>query len=526
MVMRWLAILLLPATLSTRAEALRSLETSLRGRDVVVLKDGGKVSGGVVDKGTFWEVTTEGGVRTYLKEEVEKILTSPKEILGDSDKLIDEAKAEYEKGLAASSGQDAIFRAAAEKVKKARTAYSEARELFPEEKYADLDAKLVQIIQLLRMLRERMSSQMTGGTVPKRDPAPTPKVEPSAFDVLRDPAKRADAANRQAAIEKLRGGSDLSIATVLFLSRSDAEWRLQGASLEAVQDYLKRPWVQGSLTSQEHLDAAKWISERYGKLDAPEALKLFGVGHIASVPAGADRDKVARALGLEIANGVVGTAEGNVAIDLANWIRAGDNDLAVLAWLKEFRAVDTANVRYAWSVALLRLAHQRGRGFERAIGGLEGIKQADAALAAHIAALIKSIKAAMNCGTCGGDGKWRCTNCQGKKDIKVVCKACEGTGKMKTSSGFQLENCPKCKSTGIAQTLHCTKCKDGFMDCSRCDGPRKCPAGGDICTTRTCSACSGTGSVFLGVRWTCRACRGLGEILVPKSDATTTLDSK
>ena len=511
--MRWLAVFLLPATLWAR--------------DVMVLKDGAKVSGKVVDKETFWEVTTDGGVRTYLKDEVDKILTAPKEILGDSDKLIDEAKAEYEKGLTATSGQDAIFRGAAEKVKKARAAYTEARELFPEEKYADLDAKLVQIIQLLRMLRERMGSQMTGGgTAPKKEPTTAPRVEPSAFDVLRDPAKRADATARQAAIEKLRGGSDLSVATVLFLSRSDADWRLAGASLDTLQEYLKKPWVQGSLTEKEHLDAAKWISERIGKVDAPDALKLFAAGHLASGPAGADRDKIARALGFEVSNGAIGTPEGIVAIDLANWIRTGDNDLAVIAWLKEFRAVDTVNVRYLWSIALLRLAHQRGRGFERAIAGLEGIKNADAAMAAHIVALIKSIKAVMNCGTCGGDGKWRCTNCQGKKDINVMCKACDGTGKMKNSSGFQLQNCPKCKSTGIAQTLHCTKCKDGFIDCSRCDGPRKCPAAADICTTRTCDACSGSGSVFFGVRWPCRSCRGLGEIVVPKADAAKTLDAK
>ncbi len=496
--------------------------------DVVVLKSGGKVSGRVIDKESYYEVTTEGGVRSYAKDEVSRIITSPKEILGDSDKLIDEAKADYEKALAASSGADAIFRAAAEKVKKAREAYAEARELFPEEKYGDLDAKLVQIIQLLRMLRERMGSHLTGTTTTEKTPqtpAPAKPAERTALDVLRDPAKRADATARQAAIEKLRGGGDVATAAVLFLSRSDADWRLQGASLNALQDYLKKPWVQETLTGQEHLDAATWISKVDAKA-ASDPLKFFGAAHIGSSTPGTERDKTAKALGFDVMHGSIGTAEANVIADLSRWMRAGDNDLAVLAWLKEYRSVDTPNVRYAWSVAMLAMAHQRGRGFDRAIGAFESVKGADAAMAANIAALIKSIKAVMNCSPCGGEGKWRCPNCLGKKDTTFVCKACDGTGKMKTKNGFVLDNCPKCRNTGVEKVLHCAKCKDGFVDCSRCDTPRKCPAPNDICSKRTCSACDGRGSVFHGVHWTCSACRGLGEILVPKADSSKTVDAK
>ncbi|HLY74607.1 MAG TPA: hypothetical protein VKU80_10865, partial [Planctomycetota bacterium] len=42
--------------------------------DVAVLKDGRKVSGKIVDKVTHYEVTTEMGLRTFLKDEVDHLI--------------------------------------------------------------------------------------------------------------------------------------------------------------------------------------------------------------------------------------------------------------------------------------------------------------------------------------------------------------------------------------------------------------------------------------------------------------------
>ena len=61
--------------------------------DVAILKDGNRVAGKVVEKAQHWEITTDGGLRTYLKEEVDKIIKDPKELLGDVDKVLTEAKA-------------------------------------------------------------------------------------------------------------------------------------------------------------------------------------------------------------------------------------------------------------------------------------------------------------------------------------------------------------------------------------------------------------------------------------------------
>src|SRR6185436_7248095 len=120
--------------------------------DVVVLKDGSRVSGRVAEKAQYWEVTTDGGLRTYLKEEVEKVVKDPKEILGDVDKTIESAKADYQKAVAMAEGpeRNALLKESIGKIDAARAVTSSTRELFPEDKYADLDTKLMQIMQLKR----------------------------------------------------------------------------------------------------------------------------------------------------------------------------------------------------------------------------------------------------------------------------------------------------------------------------------------------------------------------------------------
>src|SRR6185436_15418922 len=94
--------------------------------DVVVLKGGGRVSGRVVDKSDHYEVTSEGVLRTYLKDEVDHIVSSPKEFLGDADTLFDEARADYQKAIALTSpvDQNAVLKGAIAKVTRVREAYS------------------------------------------------------------------------------------------------------------------------------------------------------------------------------------------------------------------------------------------------------------------------------------------------------------------------------------------------------------------------------------------------------------------
>src|SRR5262245_52725666 len=97
--------------------------------DVLVLKSGGKVPGRIVDKTDHYEVTSDGVLRTYLKSEVDKGVNSPKEFLGDSDKLFEEARADYKKALemaGSPADQNAVLKGAIAKVARARESYSAA----------------------------------------------------------------------------------------------------------------------------------------------------------------------------------------------------------------------------------------------------------------------------------------------------------------------------------------------------------------------------------------------------------------
>jgi len=521
--------------------------------DVVVLKDGIRVGGKVVEKPQHWEVTTEAGLRTYLKEEVDKVIKDPKELMGDVDKILGDAKADYGKALEMPEGSErnALLRETIAKVDLARNATSSTRDLFPEEKYADLDQKLMQIMQLKRLLRDRLHSEFAGfggGSVGPARPVAPPASLDEAFTTLADPSKRSDAGKRAMARESFRSQRanhpeyyELATAAMLFLSRSDADWNLQGASLAALQDYFGQSWLKqpSALTPAQHQAAATWVIDRIAalrKADAKaqtEAISLFGIGHLGQAPVAPESDKSARLLGLELRNGILGTPEGHAVRDLNGWIAAGDYDLAVLAFMKEYRSTDTPIVRFVWSYGLLRLVLAKRHGYERPIAALGTVVVPDGPSREHLAALSKSIKAAATCNVCQGQTKLRCTNCHGKKETKFLCKKCNGKGKIPDpgyadlgTKGFNVPEIPcyPCRGRGYDLLIKCEKCKDGYVDCKNCDRkPKTPPAIEDICTAESCTQCDGRGYVFKNVLWACKSCLGLGQKLVPRTDPSKIL---
>ena len=517
--------------------------------DVAVLKDGSRVQGRIVEKAQSYEITTDGGLRTYLKDEVEKIIKDPKELLGDVDQVVASAKDDYQKAVAMAEGADrnALLRDSITKIDAARAAVSSTRELFPEDKYADLDQKLMQIMQLKRLLRDRLHSDFASGGSTRVGPARAPGVSlQEAFSTLLDPAKRSDASRRASAREAFRAERaahpeiyELATAAMLYLSRSDAEWNLQGAALAALNEYFGQPWLKqaGTMTPALHQAAAQWIVDRIAalkKVDARaqvEPITLFGIGHLGHAPSGGETDKNARLLGLELRNGILGTPEGHAVRDLNAWIAAGDFDLAVLAFVKEYRSTDTPIVRFVWSYALLRLVQAKQRGYERPIAALQTVAVTDAATRDHLGALIKSIKAAAVCNACAGAVRLRCTNCFGKKETRWDCAKCKGAGKVPESgysggSGFApaMINCYPCRGRGFDKLLRCEKCKDGFYDCRQCDKKQKTPPQmEEICTSEACRPCDGRGYVFKSILWACKSCLGLGQKLTPKVDSVKVL---
>jgi hypothetical protein len=516
-----------------RAFGILLLLTSTLAADVVVLKGGGKVPGRVVDKADHYEVTSDGVLRTYLKDEVDKIVTSPKEFLGDSDKLFEEARADYQKALGLSSPeeQNTVLRQAIAKVARARESYSAALDLFPED--GTLGKQIMLLMQLMRLLRERVHLDEsrhpgTGGSGP-RVATPVTIIADEALTTLLDPARRNDPARRAAAIASFRAQhTDLAYAAVMFLTKTDAEMKLDGAALKAAQDYFEKPWLKepGRLTPAIHLQAAQLVASMRGKSDtaaAAEALLPFAIAHLSGAGPGPDLEKTARSLGLVVQNGLVGTPEGHAVRDLDTWIANGEFDLAVMAFVNEYRNVDTPAVRFVWSYALLRMVTARKHGFERPVSALETVKLSAPGVQDHLAALEKSIKSVASCNACLGVGKLRCTNCHGQKVTKFTCQKCKGKGRNLSSLGAEIV-CIPCKGTGIASIVKCEKCKDGYFDCKQCDHkPHTPPEMDDILTSSTCPSCDGRGLAFHNAAVPCRSCLGLGLKLVPKADPAKVL---
>jgi hypothetical protein len=518
--------------------------------DVVVLKNGSKVSGRVVDKGVHYEVTTDAGLRTFLRDEVEDIITSPKELLGDVDKTFEQAKQQYTEALALQdpAERNAKLKDAIEKVRGVREILASTRELFPEDKYSDLDQKLMSAMQLMRLLRERVTVDVAKKPemINPRPRAATTATISTALATLIDPALRADAATRAAARDAFKVQRadyaevhDLATAEMLFLGRSDAEWRLSAACLKALQEYFAKPWLKEAtkLSPAAHLEAAAWLAAQAAAIrksdpSAPiDALTLFGAGHLGHATPGPDAEKAAKALGLAVQNGVAGTPEGFVVRDLDAWIASKDFDLAALAFVKEYRDVDTPSVRYVWAYALTCLAQAKKKGFERPVSALNAVSSAAAAIKDHLAALAKSIKAAAICPNCLGEGKLRCTNCHGVKEVRIPCAKCGGKGKYQPpglvippgANPRRFERsfvrCTPCKGTGFEKVIRCEKCKEGFLTCRQCDGKEKpAPELSDIFGSTACPDCDGDGCIFRNVRWACPSCLGLGQKLTPKAD--------
>jgi hypothetical protein len=509
-----------------RAAALLLLLAPWAAADVVVLKDGGeKIVGRVVTKESHYEVTTDQGLRTFLKDEVERVITDPREFLGDADQLYEQAKQDFQKavGLATPAEQNPVLKEAIGKLSRAREAYASTRDLFPDDKYASLDQKLVQVMMLMRLLRERVSSEVarpTGALVSSKPDAPPPPPPPAAasplqeaFTTLADPAKRADPAARRTARDAFRDQRraapalyDLATAGMIFLSKTDAAWKATGPVLAALQEYFGKPWLKDplKLAPAAHGEPAAFLVDKIAavkKADAGasvDALLLFAAGHLGCLPPGPELEKIAKSCGFVMAGGLPGTPEGHALRDLNGFISAGEPDLAARAFVNDHRQQDTPGVRLSWSWALLQLAIQKRKGFDRVIAALKGLK-GDAAAQDHAGALAKSVQAATPCSMCEGNGWLRCTNCHGQKIVYVICKVCNGT-RIKYGGLF----CNPCKFTGIAAKLVCNKCKEGWYDCPKCTLP-------------PCAACKNSGRTQCGtckgmkvIKNECGVCRGSG----------------
>jgi len=532
--------------------------------DAVVLKDGRKLVGRVTDKKDHVEISVEGQTLSFDKDDVEKWIKSPKELTGDVDKLIEDAKRIYSEAVEIKDDKaaDAKFREALPKVTKAREVLAEARDLFPEG-YSELDTQLVNAMKLMRLVRERIGSTLasTGAPLKAKDAPPpkaTPNVEvkpvepepvveppPAAFGladalaILADPAKQKDEKQRAQARSFLRKSadgksavSDLAMAGFHLLGRPQAD----------LQPFFKvaPPDKAEALSDKEVLDGLKALAAKLKELRAKgsdpaiDPLSLLAAGAASSLIAKAggkpssDLEAVLKDLGYEKSEyaAVWGRKDGLAMDDYRKWVASGEFALAIVQFQKDYATLPELGPRYAMCLLLTFKSIRDNRNYNRAAVQFEILARTAPSPASrdHLLALAKSIREESPCAACAGTHKINCGTCRGKGKFNGQCGKCGGSGKINSFRGDV--TCVICKGAGGFKDVKCPKCKEtGKVECKArdCDREVKPPAFEAFADAYQCQTCRGKGILTRHVAIPCMDCLGVGLILQPKLDPTKLL---
>ena len=524
--------------------------------DAVILKDGRKVIGRVTEKKEYYEISVDGQTLTFDKDDVRKWVKSPKEITGDADRLIEEAKKIYSEAVEMKDDKaaDAKFREALPKVTKAREALAEARDLFPEG-HTELDTQLVNVMKLMRLVRERVGSQMAGPPVAVKDAPPPqvvpkvevrpvepePKAEPppaafalaDAFAILADPAKRGDEKQRGQARAFLKTAAagkspvrDAALAAYLVLARPEID----------VQPFFKAapPDKLEALSDKEVGEGIKALAAKVKELRAKgsdpsiEPLTLLASGAASSLiaknggKASPEIETAFKDLGFEKSEfGTVwGRKDGLAMEDYRKWVAAGEFALAIVQFQKDYAHLPELAPRYAMCLLMVFKAIQDNRGYSRAASQFEVQARATPTAASrdHLQALAKSVREESPCAACAGTHKINCATCRGKGKFNGQCGKCGGSGKINSFRGDV--TCVICKGAGGFKDVKCPKCKEtGKVDCRArdCDREVKPPKFENFANAYQCQVCRGR-SLLRHVAIPCVECTGIGLILQPKLD--------
>jgi hypothetical protein len=550
--------------------------------DAVVLKDGRKLSGTVKEKPDGYEVTVEGQVLGFDKDDVARWIKSPKELTGDAEKLYEEAKLIYSEAVEIKEDliADKRFHDALPKVTKAREIYAEARDLFPDG-HPYLDEQLIKVMKLMRLVRERCGSQIASAgpapvkakdaPPPRATPAPVarpvvapptvapPAVEPpptpveppkvegapvlsQALAILVDPAKRADPVQRETArvlfkrsAEQKSLASDVAAAGYLFLSRPDAEWGLAPEPLAALQQYFKGleseklETVDDKAVADGVVFLAGKVKEFKAKRAAVDALELFAAGPASALVAKhkgvppKELEAAFKDLGYERSDlaPVWGDKAGLAMDDYRRWVSSGEYGLAVVQFQSDYRSLGDFGVRYAHALLSVFKALADNRGYTRAASVFDLLSRAAPSKAAadHAAAMAKSVREESPCPACGGTHQVNCSACKGKQKLNLQCGKCGGSGSINSLRG--VVRCVGCNGAGIFRNVDCPKCKaTGKAVCKAkgCDKVVKAPTFESFADAYKCAVCRGQGSLLKHVAYPCRDCSGIGLVLQPKAD--------
>ena len=529
--------------------------------DALLLNDGRALSGQVSEKDGVYTLKADGQELTFAKDEVTKWCKPPADLIGADAGAYEEAKAVYREAVAIGDGaaRSAKMREALAPVTRARNAYARARDLFPEDKYSDLDKTLGLISQLMRLIREQVGAE---GIPPSAPPpvvaneappepgkaAPAPAADPMPFaqalQILADPARRSDPLVRRAARERFARSAadngtfaDFAAAAREYLDAPDAD---TSPSAPVLQEYLAKAKIAEleAFTPVRHLDAAKLLGERWRAIPPPRPhwLPAFAAAHLSALTAAgprpdlkSDLETCAADLGFRKSDygEVWGPPEGLAAVDLRVWSGMGVYDLAVAQFKKDYGGLNEFGIRYASAWLQLMDAMQKKANYRKAATAWTALASGSwpPVQKAHVGAIADALRKNLPCSICGGTHKLRCPVCRGAKQTTLICKQCLGRGKMMTFTRFVM--CRMCKGVGTFQNVNCPKClAQGEIDCkaSGCKGPVPPPEFGSIASAVKCRRCGGRGTVLPRAPIRCPSCVGLGLKVVPTADPRKVLD--
>jgi hypothetical protein len=190
----------LPACLGAVLLALAASPAPARS-DVVVLKDGKRVEGVVIDQGDAYEVRTKYGTLSIRKEEVSRVV-SLNALLVDADAFLTGGKAFLEEALnpgAAPDESKSKLASAEETLKRALGLLKEARTICPAEAAPNLDRKIEEVTQSIALCRDKRGPETldpvaqpkaAGGAAAKPPPEPAKPPVPAGKPVAVEPAAK------------------------------------------------------------------------------------------------------------------------------------------------------------------------------------------------------------------------------------------------------------------------------------------------------------------------------------------------
>jgi hypothetical protein len=151
--------------------------------DVLLLHDGKRIEGDVKEAADSYEVTTKYGKLVVAKNDVKKIYKDPAEMTAEAATCRKIARGMYDEALKIEDPKERNRKltAGTELLEKALKIYNEAREVFTGSSYDYLDKAAVEVVQEMRLYRDKMVTEQV-----VKPPEP-PKPEPPAPEPVPEP---------------------------------------------------------------------------------------------------------------------------------------------------------------------------------------------------------------------------------------------------------------------------------------------------------------------------------------------------